>query len=156
MTIDGVDIETLNVKWLRDQIGIVSQEPILFGCSIRENIEYGRDDVTAEEIERAIDEANAREFISKLPQVSISRVLELSHIFEANLEEDEVWFVAFKGLDTLVGDRGSQLSGGQKQRVAIARALVRNPKILLLDEATSALDSNSERIVQEALDKVSK
>ena len=95
MTIDGVDIETLNVKWLRDQIGIVSQEPILFGCSIRENIEYGRDDVTAEEIERAIDEANAREFISKLPQVSISRVLELSHIFEANLEEDEVWFVTF-------------------------------------------------------------
>ena len=72
--IDGVDIETLNVKWLRDQIGIVSQEPILFGCSIRENIEYGRDDVTAEEIERAIDEANAREFISKLPQVGISRV----------------------------------------------------------------------------------
>ena len=68
--IDGVDIETLNVKWLRDQIGIVSQEPILFGCSIRENIEYGRDDVTDDEIERSIDEANAREFISKLPEVS--------------------------------------------------------------------------------------
>ena len=73
----------------------MSQEPILFGCSIRENIEYGRDDVTAEEIERAIDEANAREFISKLPQVGISKILELSHIFEANSKEDEVWFVTF-------------------------------------------------------------
>ena len=70
VTIDGVDIANINVKWLRDQIGIVSQEPILFGCSIRENIEYGRDNVTSEEIERAIDEANAREFIEKLPEVS--------------------------------------------------------------------------------------
>ena len=125
VTIDDVDIENFNLKWLREQIGIVSQEPTLFGCSIRENIEYGRENVTEDEIERAIDEANAREFIKKLPN----------------------------GLNTLVGDKGSQLSGGQKQRIAIARALVRNPKILILDEATSALDSRTERIVQEALDK---
>nr|KAG5687075.1 hypothetical protein BaRGS_017093 [Batillaria attramentaria] len=123
--LDGRDIKDLNVHWLRRNIGIVSQEPILFSCSIRDNIRLGRPDVTDDEIIQAAKEANAHNFISGLP----------------------------KGYDTLVGERGAQLSGGQKQRVAIARALVRNPRILLLDEATSALDSESEKIVQSALDK---
>ncbi|XP_069502709.1 ATP-dependent translocase ABCB1-like [Ambystoma mexicanum] len=123
--LDGHDVRTLNVKWLREHIGVVSQEPILFGTTIAENIRYGREDVTDHEIELAAREANAYDFISKLPE-------------------------KFK---TMVGQRGAQLSGGQKQRIAIARALVRNPKILLLDEATSALDTESESIVQAALDK---
>ncbi|KAL8574859.1 hypothetical protein ACOMHN_044881 [Nucella lapillus] len=123
--LDGRNINNLNVHWLRRNIGIVSQEPVLFSCSIRDNIRLGQPDVTDEEIIRASRDANAHDFISGLP----------------------------KGYDTLVGERGAQLSGGQKQRVAIARALVRNPRILLLDEATSALDSESERIVQNALDK---
>ncbi|KAM8924455.1 LOW QUALITY PROTEIN: ATP-dependent translocase ABCB1-like [Pelodytes ibericus] len=125
VTVDGHDIRTLNVKWLRENIGVVSQEPILFGTTIRENIRYGRENVTDAEIELACKEANAYDFISKLPDT----------------------------YDTMVGERGAQLSGGQKQRIAIARALVRNPKILLLDEATSALDTQSESIVQAALDK---
>ncbi|XP_053307047.1 ATP-dependent translocase ABCB1-like [Spea bombifrons] len=125
VTVDGHDIRTLNVKWLRENIGVVSQEPILFGTTIKENIRYGREDVTDDEIEKASKEANAYDFISKLPDT----------------------------FDTMVGERGAQLSGGQKQRIAIARALVRNPKILLLDEATSALDTQSESIVQAALDK---
>ncbi|XP_033097909.1 ATP-dependent translocase ABCB1-like [Anneissia japonica] len=123
--LDGVEIKDLNIKWLRQNVGVVSQEPVLFGCSIEENIRYGREGVTQNEIIQAAKSANAHDFISKLP----------------------------KGYNTLVGERGAQLSGGQKQRVAIARALVRNPKILLLDEATSALDSESEKLVQEALDK---
>ncbi|KAM4702862.1 ATP-dependent translocase ABCB1-like [Rhinophrynus dorsalis] len=125
VTVDGHDVRTLNVKWLRENIGVVSQEPVLFGTTIRENIRYGREDVTDAEIEQATKEANAYDFISKLPDA----------------------------FDTMVGERGAQLSGGQKQRIAIARALVRNPKILLLDEATSALDTQSESIVQSALDK---
>ncbi|KAM4702863.1 ATP-dependent translocase ABCB1-like [Rhinophrynus dorsalis] len=125
VTVDGHDVRTLNVKWLRENIGVVSQEPVLFGTTIRENIRYGREDVTDAEIEQATKEANAYDFISKLPDT----------------------------FDTMVGERGAQLSGGQKQRIAIARALVRNPKILLLDEATSALDTQSESIVQSALDK---
>ncbi|KAK3571853.1 hypothetical protein QTP86_020453, partial [Hemibagrus guttatus] len=127
VTLDGRDIRTLNVRWLRENIGIVSQEPVLFGTTIAENIRYGREDATDEDIERAVREANAYEFISKLPEK----------------------------LNTMVGERGAQLSGGQKQRIAIARALVKNPKILLLDEATSALDTQSEAIVQAALDKAS-
>ncbi|XP_059510600.1 ATP-dependent translocase ABCB1 isoform X1 [Stegostoma tigrinum] len=123
--VDGHDIRTLNVKWLRQHIGIVSQEPILFATTIAENIRYGREDVTDAEIEQAAKEANALDFISMLPD----------------------------RFNTMVGQRGAQLSGGQKQRIAIARALVRNPKILLLDEATSALDTQSESIVQAALDK---
>ncbi|XP_059423485.1 ATP-dependent translocase ABCB1 [Carassius carassius] len=125
VTLDGNDIRSLNVCWLRENMGIVSQEPVLFGTTIAENIRYGREDATDEDIERAIKEANAYDFISKLPDK----------------------------LNTMVGERGAQLSGGQKQRIAIARALVKNPRILLLDEATSALDTQSESIVQAALDK---
>ncbi|XP_073533905.1 ATP-binding cassette sub-family B member 5-like isoform X1 [Phyllobates terribilis] len=126
--VDGHDIRSLNVRHYREFIGVVSQEPILFGTSIRKNIKYGRENVTDEEIEAAAKEANAYDFIMALPEK----------------------------FETLVGERGAQLSGGQKQRIAIARALVRNPKILLLDEATSALDTESESVVQAALDKVSK
>ncbi|NXA35157.1 MDR1 protein, partial [Eudromia elegans] len=125
VTLDGRDIRTLNVKWLRENIGIVSQEPVLFATTIAENIRYGREDISDAEIEQAAKEANAFDFISKLPDK----------------------------FNTMVGERGAQLSGGQKQRIAIARALARNPKILLLDEATSALDTQSESIVQAALDK---
>ncbi|NXD50550.1 MDR1 protein, partial [Corvus moneduloides] len=125
ITLDGRDIRTLNTKWLRENIGIVSQEPVLFATTIAENIRYGREDITDAEIERAAKEANAFDFISRLPDK----------------------------FNTMVGERGAQLSGGQKQRIAIARALARNPKILLLDEATSALDTQSESIVQAALDK---
>ncbi|KAK7147699.1 hypothetical protein R3I94_010274 [Phoxinus phoxinus] len=125
VTLDGHNIRSLNVCWLRENMGIVSQEPVLFGTTIAENIRYGREDATDEDIERAIREANAYDFISKLPDK----------------------------LNTMVGERGAQLSGGQKQRIAIARALVKNPRILLLDEATSALDTQSESIVQAALDK---
>ncbi|XP_008944124.1 PREDICTED: multidrug resistance protein 1-like [Merops nubicus] len=125
ITLDGRDIRTLNVKWLRDNIGVVSQEPVLFATTIAENIRYGREDISDAEIEQAAKEANAFDFISRLPDK----------------------------FNTLVGERGAQLSGGQKQRIAIARALARNPKILLLDEATSALDTQSESIVQAALDK---
>uniref|UniRef100_W5N0E5 ATP-binding cassette sub-family B member 5 n=1 Tax=Lepisosteus oculatus TaxID=7918 RepID=W5N0E5_LEPOC len=125
VTLDGRDIRSLNVKWLRENMGIVSQEPVLFATTIAENIRYGREDATDEDIERAVREANAYDFISKLPDK----------------------------LNTMVGERGAQLSGGQKQRIAIARALVKNPKILLLDEATSALDTQSESVVQTALDK---
>ena len=126
--LDGQNLRNLNVGWLRDNIGIVGQEPVLFDCTIKENIKYAKQDATEKQIEEACREANAYEFISKLP----------------------------KGLDTMVGEGGAQLSGGQKQRIAIARALIRNPQILLLDEATSALDNESEAIVQAALDRLHK
>ncbi|NXK58150.1 ABCBB protein, partial [Sylvietta virens] len=125
ITLDGHDIRSLNIQWLRSQIGIVEQEPVLFATTIAENIRYGRDDATMEDIIKAAKQANAYNFIMDLPQQ----------------------------FDTHVGEGGSQMSGGQKQRIAIARALVRNPKILLLDMATSALDNESEAIVQEALHK---
>ena len=115
----------MNISWLRNQISIVSQEPLLFNVSIGENISYGKEDATMEEIEMAAKAANAYDFISELPD----------------------------GYNTLVGEGGAQLSGGQKQRISIARALVCDPKILLLDEATSALDTESEKVVQDALDK---
>ena len=124
--LDGKDIRNLNLRWLRRNIGVVSQEPVLFATTIAENIRYGREGVTEEEIVAAAKAANAHDFIMTLPDK----------------------------YETLVGERGAQMSGGQKQRIAIARALVRDPKILLLDEATSALDAESEGIVQDALDKV--
>ncbi|TMW55287.1 hypothetical protein Poli38472_013178 [Pythium oligandrum] len=121
--LDGRDIKTLNLKWLRSQIGMVSQEPVLFATTIFENITNGGNDVTEEQVIEAAKMANAHNFIMSLPQQ----------------------------YQTLVGEKGVSLSGGQKQRVAIARAIVRNPKILVLDEATSALDNESERVVQAAL-----
>uniref|UniRef100_A0A8R7P8S3 ABC transporter B family member 4 n=3 Tax=Triticum urartu TaxID=4572 RepID=A0A8R7P8S3_TRIUA len=124
--IDGINIKSLNLDSVRGKIGLVSQEPVLFMTSIKDNITYGKEDATIEEIKRAAELANATIFIDKLPN----------------------------GYDTMVGQRGAQLSGGQKQRIAIARAIIKNPKILLLDEATSALDVESERIVQEALDRI--
>ncbi|XP_076820461.1 ATP-dependent translocase ABCB1-like isoform X2 [Clavelina lepadiformis] len=124
--LDDMDIRNLNVSWLRQQIGLVAQEPVLFDQSIEENIMTGdcSRTVTTAEVESVAESANIHSFISTLP----------SNYF------------------TIVGNKGGQLSGGQKQRVAIARALLRDPKILLLDEATSALDTESERIVQSALD----
>eukprot|EP00741_Cyanophora_paradoxa_P003931 tig00000741_g3824.t1 len=126
--VDGRDLRGLNVRWWRSQLGLVGQEPVLFATSIRENIKMGKEDATDEEIVAACKAANAHDFISKMP----------------------------KGYDTYVGDIGAMLSGGQKQRIAIARALIKNPRILLLDEATSALDTVSERVVQEALDRLMK
>ena len=132
--LDGVDVKDLNLKWLRRQIGLVSQEPVLFATTIRGNVAHGLigtkwENASEEEkftlIKEACIKANADGFISKLPL----------------------------GYETLVGERGFLLSGGQKQRVAIARAIVSDPRILLLDEATSALDTQSEGIVQDALDK---
>ncbi|KAG2409023.1 hypothetical protein LR48_Vigan01g152400 [Vigna angularis] len=124
--LDGNTIRELDLKWLRQQIGLVNQEPALFATSIRENILYGKDDATLEEVNQAVMLSDAQSFINNLPD----------------------------GLDTQVGERGIQLSGGQKQRIAISRAIVKNPSILLLDEATSALDAESEKSVQEALDHV--
>lgn len=126
ITIDGHDIKSLNLVWLRQHIGYVQQEPQLFGLTIRENMLYGVDrEVSQEELEAASKDAYAHEFIVQMSE----------------------------GYGTLVGERGVQLSGGQRQRVAIARALLTNCRILLLDEATSALDAESEHLVQQAIDK---
>uniref|UniRef100_A0A251SJ61 Putative ATP-binding cassette subfamily C member 8 n=2 Tax=Helianthus annuus TaxID=4232 RepID=A0A251SJ61_HELAN len=123
--VDGVRIDKLQLKWLRSQMGLVSQEPALFATTIKENILFGKEDATMEEVIEAAKASNAYNFISQLPQA----------------------------YDTQVGERGVQMSGGQKQRIAIARAIIKSPRILLLDEATSALDTESERVVQEALDQ---
>jgi len=124
--LDNHDIRGLDIAWMHHQIAMVSQEPVLFGTTIAENISYAKDHATRAEIEDAARTANAHEFIVKLPN----------------------------GYDTQVGERGVQLSGGQKQRIAIARAVLCNPKVLLLDEATSALDTQSEKLVQDALDRI--
>ncbi|RYU82207.1 ATP-binding cassette domain-containing protein [Hymenobacter persicinus] len=124
--IDGRDVRQLDLTELRSHIGIVPQETLLFGGTIRENIAYGKTDATDEEIILAARKANAWQFISTFPE----------------------------GLDTIVGERGVKLSGGQRQRVAIARAILKNPAILILDEATSALDSESEKLVQSAMDEL--
>lgn len=123
--LDGVPINELEVGWLRAQMGLVSQEPTLFAATILENIRDGKPTATREEVEAAARMANAHAFITGFPL----------------------------GYDTPVGEKGVTLSGGQKQRIAIARALVRNPRVLLLDEATSALDAESEKVVQDALDR---
>ena len=124
ITISGVSNSEVDPMVLRSQISVVSQDSLLFDETLRENLTLGRDDIEEAELQRVLDMAHVSEFLSKLP----------------------------KGLDSEVGPRGSSLSGGQRQRVAIARALLRNTQILLLDEATSALDSNSEKLVQKALD----
>ena len=126
--LDGVDITTIDPRWIHNKIGLISQEPILFNVSIKDNILYGKMDSTEEQIFEAAEIANARKFIEKLA----------------------------KGFDTVVGEKGSLLSGGQKQRIAIARAVIRDPVILMADEATSALDAGSEKKVQNALNKVMK
>ena len=123
--IDGMEVPSLNVRWLRSKISMVGQEPVLFATTIGQNILYGCEGASQEQVERAARLANAHDFIMKLPDK----------------------------YDTMVGERGAQLSGGQKQRIAIARALIGNPRILLLDEATSALDTQSEATVQKALDQ---
>jgi ATP-binding cassette subfamily B protein len=125
--VDGVDIAQADPAELRRRIGLVAQDPVIFGGSAWDNIRYGRPDASEAELRNAAEAAAATEFLERLPQ----------------------------GFDTFLGEKGVRLSGGQRQRIAIARALLRNPPILLLDEATSALDAESERLVQEALDRLS-
>ncbi|MEE1306999.1 MAG: ATP-binding cassette domain-containing protein, partial [Anaerovibrio sp.] len=126
ISIDGHDIRQVTADSLREQIGLVPQETMLFSTTVMENIRYGRLDATDEEVVEAARAANAEEFIKDLPE----------------------------GYDTKLGERGLNLSGGQRQRLAIARAILKNPRVLILDEATSALDTESEKIVQDALDKL--
>ncbi len=126
VSLDGHDLRSLDPDWLREQVGVVSQEPILFSTSIADNVRYGRRGASQAEVEAAAKVANAHDFVSRFPE----------------------------GYATNVGERGVQLSGGQKQRIAIARAVLKNPRVLVLDEATSALDAESEHLVKEALDRL--
>ena len=126
IVIDGCDIREVTMESLREQVGIVPQETLLFNGTVYDNILYGRLDATEEEVLNAAKAANAHNFILELPN----------------------------GYETQLGDRGVNISGGQRQRIAIARAILKNPQILILDEATSALDTESERVVQEALDRL--
>lgn len=128
LLIDGLDINDLNLRSYRRFISVVPQTPVLFSGTVRENIVYGLEDVTEEALEHAVEAANLKSVIAKLPQ----------------------------GLDTMIGEHGGNLSGGQRQRISIARAIIRDPKVIVLDEATSALDTISEREIQDALDRLIK
>ena len=127
ITIDGADIRNLSFQALTDLVGVVSQETYLFHASVRENLRFAKPDATDEELEQAAEAARIHDMITALPD----------------------------GYDTIVGERGYRFSGGEKQRIAIARTILRNPPILILDEATSSLDTETERLVQEALDRLS-
>lgn len=124
--VDGVDIRTADPVDVRERIGLVAQDPVIFAASAWDNIRYGRPDATDEEVRAAAEAAHASEFLDRLPD----------------------------GFATFLGEKGVRLSGGQRQRIAIARAILRNPTILLLDEATSALDAESEQVVQKALETI--
>ena len=126
--IDGCDIKEMNLHHYRKKLAVVPQNSILFSGTLRENITYGLDDVSEDELQKVIDAANLRELVDSLPD----------------------------GLETVLKEHGGNFSGGQKQRISIARAFIRNPRVLILDEATSALDTVSERQIQEAVAKLSK
>ena len=126
ITIDGIPVTRIKRDQLREHIGLVPQDPVLFNGSLRDNIRYGKLTATDAEVEAAARAANVAEFVSQFPQ----------------------------GYDTMIGERGVTLSGGQRQRVAIARAVLKNPRLLILDEATSALDTRSETLVREALERL--
>ena len=160
--IDGVNIKDYSLSDLRRAIGFVPQEPILFDATIEDNIKYGSEEKTQEEVAEACRVANAVDFISKeADENEIHLIIQNEEIKETNVPSTEGRETLRtlnpelrKGLDRKVGAKGSMMSGGEKQRLAIARAVLKNPKIMLFDEATSALDSETERVVQEALNSV--